>query len=259
MRTGGRIRVIRIAIAAAFIVLTVVVLQARTTYVQLVLLIALLLLFRRGTVVRMGAAIPVFLLVVGIIELLHIQLPGRLTSEISFDFFLDHVKAMVGVSDGKQDLAGAAHGVSQRLDWWSNIYRRLTADTFTTLTGLGYGIPLIDFGTVVGVQAREPHNSIISVTARLGVIGLVFWTWMQIVLAGAWYRTFKAAKLLDRPDLVDRLLFLATYFVLILGMAYGEDALEKPYFAIPYYLFWGIVLRMHLDLCQPRRRLGLRM
>jgi O-antigen ligase len=237
---------VRVAVAASAIVMTIVVLQERTTYIQLVLLIALLFVFRRGTLLRMGVVIPVFVLAVGIIELTHIQLPGRLTSKISFSFFLDHIKAMVGASQS-QELAGAAEGVAQRMVWWTSIYQRLMADPITTATGLGYGIPLIDFAGPGGIVIREPHNSIISVSARLGVIGLFLWTWMQIGLFRVWLVTLRAARRLNRPEIVERLCFLVSYFVLVLGQAYGEDAFEKPYFAIPYYFFWGVILRMHLD------------
>ena len=244
---SGRIGVLRIAIAATMIVVTIVVLQERTTYVQLVLLMAMLVMFRRGTLLRMGTVIPVFLLAVGVLELAQVELPGRLTNQVSFDFFLDHIKAMFGISDSRE-LAGAAKGVGQRLRWWSDIYDRVTVDAFTTATGLGYGTPLINFGTSEGVMAREPHNSIISVAARLGVVGLVFWVSMQIALFRAWHATLTLARRLGQPRIVDRLFMLLAYFVVVLGMAYGEDAFEKPYFAIPYYFFWGVILRLRLDL-----------
>jgi hypothetical protein len=34
------------------------------------------------------------------------------------------------------------------------------------------------------------------------------------------------------------------FFILIWVLAIGEDAFEKPFNSIPYYFFWGIVLRL---------------
>jgi hypothetical protein len=36
--------------------------------------------------------------------------------------------------------------------------------------------------------------------------------------------------------------------VLTLASCFGEDAMEKPYNAIPYYAFWGFVLRIAYQL-----------
>jgi hypothetical protein len=38
---------------------------------------------------------------------------------------------------------------------------------------------------------------------------------------------------------------LLMFSVLLWISAIGEDAFEKPYWTIPYYFFWGIVLRMN--------------
>jgi len=40
------------------------------------------------------------------------------------------------------------------------------------------------------------------------------------------------------------------YFICMWVLALGEDGFEKPYNIIPYYFFWGIVLRFGLDLKQ---------
>jgi hypothetical protein len=34
-------------------------------------------------------------------------------------------------------------------------------------------------------------------------------------------------------------------FILVWVFAIGEDAFEKPFNAIPYYFFWGIILRFY--------------
>jgi hypothetical protein len=43
----------------------------------------------------------------------------------------------------------------------------------------------------------------------------------------------------------NRLLILMIFFILVWINAIGEDAFEKPFITIPYYFFWGVVLRMN--------------
>jgi hypothetical protein len=124
-----------------------------------------------------------------------IKIPGRLTENVSFSFFIHHFEAIAGISQGDEaGLDAAASGVPLRLDWWTNILEQEAADPVALITGLGYGRPLTNYvaGDVTaseGVQVREPHNSFLSV----------------------------------------RLLLILGFVALILASTVGEDALEKPF------------------------------
>jgi hypothetical protein len=175
-----------------------------------------------------------------------LRISGRLSDEVSLSFFADHLAAIFGISSGDDDvIAAAASGVGQRLEWWTDIYHRLSADLATLLTGLGYGFPLIPFKANGGIQAREPHNSVISVVARSGLIGLSAWVWMQSELFRCWFRCFRRLRHISSDgDMENRLLILLSFLVLVMVGTIGEDNMEKPFFAIPYYFFWGIIVKM---------------
>jgi hypothetical protein len=143
------------------------------------------------------------------------------------------------------DLSQAkAYGVLQRLSWWKHIYEEMTAHLKSALLGLGYGKILTNFvHPDYHVVIREPHNSYISVLARLGLIGFFFWSWMHLLLLKIGYSAYQKCR--KRADLIihsKRLFILFIYFLLIALLALGEDALEKSYNAIPYYFLWGMVL-----------------
>jgi O-antigen ligase len=159
---------------------------------------------------------------------------------------MDHILSGFGI--GKGDVAAAADGVDLRLGWWNRLYDQLTADEVTLITGLGYGIPLTDFSNTLGVVTREPHNSVISVTARLGLIGIFSWIGMQVELFRAGFRAYRDCRYTGRNDAANFILLILAFAVLTLSSCFGEDTMEKPYYAIPYYAFWGVALRIAYQL-----------
>jgi hypothetical protein len=233
-------------IAAALVAYAVLMLQNRTTYLQLAVMLVFTVLFRKRSVGPFLAFVPIVIVSVLLISTFGLRISGRLSDEVSLSFFADHLAAIFGISSGDDDvIAAAASGVGQRLEWWTDIYHRLSADLATLLTGLGYGFPLIPFKANGGIQVREPHNSVISVVARSGLIGLSAWVWMQSELFRCWFRCFRQLRHISSDgDMENRLLILLSFLVLVMVGTIGEDNMEKPFFAIPYYFFWGIIVKM---------------
>lgn len=232
-------------VAAGFLIaFALLVIQMRSTYLQLMGLSGLLLFVRPRALGRLGTAIPVLLFLLLLIAAFDLRVSGRLTSQISLSFFWDHIQSMFGAgASGQGAVADAASGVPLRLRWWHRLYEELTVDPVTLLTGLGYGIPLTDFRDTLGVATREPHNSVVSVAGRLGLIGLVSWTWMQVELFRAGFRAYRDFQRTGRDEAARLALLVLAFAVLTLVRCVGEDTMEKSYFAIPYYAFWGFVLR----------------
>jgi hypothetical protein len=239
------IRMRYLLVAGLLIAFALAVIQARTTYLQLLSVAGLLLVLRPRALSGLGFGIPVFFSILIVISALDIRISGRLTSDLSLSFFWEHIQSIVGISEKAQGgLASAADGVSMRLGWWNRLYDQLTADEVTLITGLGYGIPLTNFSDTLGVTTREPHNSVISVAARLGLIGVGSWIWMQVELFRAGFRAYFDCRRTGRSEAANFILLCVAFAVLTLSSCFGEDAMEKPYNAITYYAFWGFVLRI---------------
>lgn len=246
MLQSGRTRLETLAytLLAGFLVSYVVlVIQARTTYVQLLSLTALLMVVRPAAVRRLGSTIPLLVVLLAIVSTLELRVSGRLSSEISFSFLWDHVLTIFGIGT-QGSLGEAASGVSLRFHWWLRLFHELTSDPATLLSGLGFGVALTDFRDTLGILAREPHNSIISVVARLGLIGGIAWLWLQVELFRLAYVTYRATRRLGWPEQSQLVLLIMAFAVLTLSSCLGEDTMEKPYNAIPYYALWGVLLRI---------------
>lgn len=238
-----KLRYAGMVIAALLVSFAVVVVQARTIYTQMLAMLFLLLIFRRQGLGRMVTAFPLLILLIAIITAFDISISGRLTNKISFSFFADHFDAIFGQSDSAT-LAAPAKGVDLRFSWWERIYNQLIGDPVTFLIGLGFGVPLTDFRDEQGTLVREPHNSYISVVARLGVVGFLAWFWMYIEMFKAWLGSLRLTRRLRWRDGEDFLLMALCFNALLFAAACGEDTMEKPYDAIPLYIFWGFALRI---------------
>ena len=66
--------------------------------------------------------------------------------------------------------------------WWMDLLKQSTASVHTLLWGRGFGFPLIDFQIAGGITVREPHNDLIGILARMGLVSVVTFLWMQTLL-----------------------------------------------------------------------------
>lgn len=233
-------------VAGFLIIFPVLLFQARTIYMQILCIIAFLFVYRRIPLhkVIIGACIALGLL--AILSVSGIQITGRLEKSLSLEFFYNHFMSIFGIEAA--GIYGAAGGVYQRLGWWLELYKQWTADIWTWIYGLGFGIPLVNWGSSQGVPVREPHNSIVSVVARIGAMGIFAFGWMHISLLRIWKRTYKICNGMNWHQGKNLLLFLMVFFILVWVLSIGEDALEKPFWAIPYYFIWGYVLALYNQL-----------
>ncbi len=229
-------------LAAFLVAFAVAFAQARTIYLGVLVVGILLFVTRSRLATRWTAMLLLGILIIGAISLTGISIKGREHKKISLDFIVSHFEAISGkASSGETE--GAAEGVPQRIGWWMNIYRKMIRSPQKIIFGLGYGIPLTNFHGRAGTIVREPHNSYISVIARLGVSGMIVWLFMQGAFFLSWGRSYRLAGRMGWSDDRSNLLLLLIFNVLLLNTAIGEDGFEKPFYAIPYYLFWGVMLR----------------
>ena len=125
MQPGSEGR-IRNALFAGFLVaFAVVVLQQRTTYMQLLAVGGLMFVFRPRALRLLGIAIPLLLVLLIVFAAFDLRIAGRLTQQISLSFFWDHLLSIFGTGQGS--LASSAEGVDLRLGWWKRLYEKLTA------------------------------------------------------------------------------------------------------------------------------------
>ena len=224
----------------------ITVFQARTIYLQCIAVLFMLLWHRPKVFGKMSLALGTGVLALALFLQAGIEFKGRIGQPISWEFMGRHFVAIAGIES--QGVVGAAKGVDQRLGWWKDIFSRIVESPKNLLFGMGYGAPLVEFNSSKNVVVREPHNSYISILARIGLIGFLLFAGAHFLLIRAWFKAYNLCRYAGYRLGQDRLFMFMVYFVLIWIFSIGEDAFEKPFLTIPYYFFWGIVLhyRNHL-------------
>ncbi len=213
--------------------------QSRTVYLQIFALSMVLSITHGRAFRRSGTVICILIAALMALPALGIEMKGRLGEVVSIEFVLNHIIAIVGVSG--EGVEGAAAGLSLRTFWWLQIWRDVTSDTQKLLFGLGYGEPLVNF-IGDGIVVREPHNSYISIFARIGVVGLAAYLMVAFLLLRAWRRAYVQCGRMGWKLGQDRLLLLLIFFLFTWIVATNQDTMERPYHTIPFYFMWGVTL-----------------
>jgi hypothetical protein len=228
-------------LAAAVLIATSIAFgQSRSTYLQVLLLAAVLLMVRRKAAMKWLATLAMGAVLIGAISISGFELKGREGSKISLDFIVQHFESISG--SGGADVQAASAGVPLRINWWRHILTQLESSPQKMFFGLGYGIPLTTFMGRNSIT-REPHNSFMSVIGRLGLSGILMWTLMQMALYYSWWRSFRLCRRMRWTEDQVMLLVILVFCLMTLVEAVGEAAMEVPFYAIPYYFFFGVMLR----------------
>jgi hypothetical protein len=214
--------------------------QSRISYILVVMLGGLLFLTKKKVAAKWGMTLLLGGLMIGAVSISGISLKGREGQKVSLDFIEQHLQSITGT--GPEDVKSASEGVPLRIGWWRHIFTQLESSPSKMLFGLGYGMPLTSFEGRTAIT-REPHNSYMSVIGRLGVMGLAMWALMQLSFYVSWWRSFKLCRTMRWTIDQVNLLLLLIFCAMTLVVAMGEAAMEVPFYAIPYYFFFGVALR----------------
>jgi hypothetical protein len=99
--------------------------------------------------------------------------------EVSAEQIKENLRSIVAGRSNTSNLEGTR---TWRLQWWTDIIDYTVYGEYFW-TGKGFGVNLADDdgyqGTVYGLPNRSPHNIQMTVLARMGVPGLVFWVLLQ--------------------------------------------------------------------------------
>jgi O-antigen ligase len=228
------------------------ILQARSMYVGIATILLVLLMLGEvkklrsfaSTLVWGTGVLAVLLLAVSV---LGIELQGRM-GPVDFSFIANQTKTLLDLGNAN---ARMSHD-TDRGDWYQEVWDRVRSSPSNLIVGEGFGQALIRFETEEGIPVRQPHNSSLTVLARLGFVGLSIWL-LFIVLVFARYVGF-----LRMPDtsaeFSSLVVWLLCTLVLSLLLASVQPSLEFSHGASPFYFLSGFGLG--IIRCQKREPLA---
>jgi hypothetical protein len=153
---------------------------------------------------------------------------------------IDNLLSILGPSSD-----GGLEGSKQfRLAWWGTIVDYTVFGEYFW-TGKGFGVNLADddgFQSTVDHSLRSPHNSHVTVLARMGVPGLLLWLLLQgaygvgLVLAMLAYRRAGEVQMAVLSG------FLFAYWVAMMVDTSFDPYLEGPQGGIWFWVIFGLGL-----------------
>jgi hypothetical protein len=140
---------------------------------------------------------------------------------------------------------GGLEGSKQfRLAWWGKIVNYTVSGEYFW-TGKGFGVNLADddgFQTAADHSLRSPHNSHITVLARMGVPGLLLWLLLQGSFGLGLLRAASVHVRGGNARLAAVSGLILTYWVAMLVDTSFDPYLEGPQGAIWFWTIFGLGL-----------------
>ena len=216
------------------------ILQARSMYIGILVVVLLLLLLGQtkkliGFVSTLGWGTGALVVLLLTVSVLGIEFQGRM-GPVQFSFIADQAKTVLNVGDAN---ARFSHEVD-RSRWYGEVWDRVRSSPSNLIVGEGFGQALINFENEEGIPVRQPHNSSLTVLGRLGFLGLSIWIVFVILMAVRYVRALRRSDTLGEWS--PLILWLFLYFVLALLFTSVQPAFEFSHDAIPFYFLQGLAL-----------------
>ena len=215
--------------------------QVRRMYVGIVVVLIILVLLGETKkfaklLIPLFSGIMVLLLVTSVGGL---EITGRV-GPVNIEFFKEHTRSI----SGAEGTPGS--NVLERFDWSEEALRHFRSHP---VLGEGFGQPLLSYvDEDRGVAVRMPHNSSMTILARLGAIGFAIWILFHLSLVKRFIYAFRQRRRCDQR-MSDFILWLFLFYVLFMVGSLAEAPFEFPSAAVPFYFLMGLALgliRRHL-------------
>jgi hypothetical protein len=131
-----------------------------------------------------------------------------------------------------------------RLRWWSDILDYTFKGPYFW-TGKGFGVNLADddgYQVKSDGSLRAPHNTHLTILARMGVPGLVMWVLMQLVFVLGLVQAFFASRRIGAVFWCRVDAWIFAYWVAMLLNTSFDPYLEGPQGGIPFWVIFGLGL-----------------
>ena len=225
-----------------------IIFQNRSAYLGSLIVIGLLFVFsgvRRGLKVG-GSVLLGMVLLFGALWGIGIGLEGRI-GPVQPEFLVQHFQSLFLTPD-----TPAVGSIMWRLQLFADVWNDWTTDLYSIVFGQGFGQPLVQVSTADGIPVRQPHNTHLTILARLGLVGAFLWVGLQWQIL----KRFLGGLRRYRRDSFahDLVLWCFLFYVLGLFVTSVQPWLEFSYGAIPFSLIVGFALGVlqHEDLNCPQ-------
>jgi hypothetical protein len=207
--------------------------EYRSTYISIAVILILLTFLGelRKSAILLTTLASAFLVLV-LITSLNIKIAGRF-GDVNAGFFQEHIRSLSGAS------GTPGSNIEARVYWYGEVADRIRSHM---LVGEGFGKPLTsEINPQNGSIIRQPHNSHISVLARLGAAGLGVWLLFHFCILKRFIHILRKREYRDAKAYQIALWFFIFYTILMI-VSSVQPGLEYPTGSIPFYFCTGFAL-----------------
>jgi O-antigen ligase len=209
------------------------------------------LLLRSSAKRRLMLAVTGALAVV-VLAVANPQVHSRAGRTVSLGQIASNLGSIAGGTHGDAALAGTRNF---RLEWWKTIWSYTVHGPYFW-TGKGFGINLADadgFQPTADHSLRAPHNTHMTVLARMGVPGLGLWVALQLAFAGSLLSAFWRARRRGAIFWARIDIWLLAYWAAMMVNTSFDPYLEGPQGSIWFWAVFGLGLAaLRLQRLHPR-------
>ena len=214
------------------------IVQSRSTYVGMAVVLLVLVYFREnkkliGFSSTIACGFGVLLALLLVVSALGIKLQGRV-GPVTLSFIEEQAKTVLAVGNPNMRMAQDV----DRADMYGEAWDRLRSSPTNMMVGEGFGQVLVNLLSEEGIPVREPHNSSLSVLARLGLVGLSFWLLFIVLVLVRYVRALRMRSASEGDTAT--LLWLFLCFLLYLLTASVQPTFEFSHGSMPFYFLVGL-------------------
>lgn len=218
---------------------TLLFVQSRAGVLGAVACLGLLLfLGYRGRFVKLSLGLFVLAVLVAFANARGVTLQGW-KAPATLDFLSHMVETTFGA--GTDEYEAGLHATREsRFQMWRTAIEPNLASPAAFLFGNGFGDLLVDIELNTGWIKRSPHNSFVTIFARVGLVGLAIFVGLHQRFLSVVWRAIRRTRLRGRTAQRQTLSFLLVYYTAFTMGALFSVVYDTPYMAAPCYFAMGL-------------------
>jgi hypothetical protein len=201
--------------------------------------IAIIMLLRPSR--RLLPFLWIMLIIIVLLGLANPKITFQNGREMSLGQVTSNISSVIGSDSGSG--SGNLEGTREwRLLWWTKIVDYTVHGPYFW-TGKGFGINLADddgFQVTADGSLRSPHNSHMTVLARMGVPGIALWLLLQGAFGVSLLRAFWRARKAGDPFWAQVNAWLLVYWLAMIVNTSFDVYLEGPQGGIWFWSIFGL-------------------
>ena len=192
---------------------SLLIFQRRFLYIGLINLFFFSLFINKKKTIRVFKYFLILAIILPIANFFDLSITGKIGEADNIIFFVNHLLSTIpGYNFENEDFLTSQETANQRIEWWTFVFEKQFSQLKSIFFGLGFGKPLIDFVGYQNIPIREPHNSYITIFARIGFFGFIIYSILMLKIFKLIYNLFLFLKNKNMSEEIKYFFFFSNIY-----------------------------------------------